>query len=157
FAEYAGAVIRSGQPIVLIAESGHETEAKVRLARIGFDNVVGHLAVIEQALMDRPDLSMTSPRSTACEFAERAAADPSLQVVDVRTAAEQEGGMLEHARPIPLAQLLDRIDELDPRVPTVVYCAGGYRSSIAASLLRSKGFVDVTDIVGGYAATLAGV
>jgi rhodanese-related sulfurtransferase len=157
FAEYAGDVIRSGQSIVLITEPGHETEAKVRLARIGFDTVVGHLAAIDQVLVDRPDLAATSDRLTARELASLAAETPQLQVVDVRNPREQDDGTLANARPIPLAQLLDRIDELDPRAPTVVYCASGYRSSIAASLLRSKGFVDVADVLGGYAAMLARV
>jgi hydroxyacylglutathione hydrolase len=56
------------------------------------------------------------------------------------------------ARLVPLARLLDHYDELDPAAPTVVYCAGGYRSSIAASLLRSVGFVQVADLQGGYGA-----
>ena len=58
--------------------------------------------------------------------------------------------MIDAARHIQLASLLDRARELDPATPVVVYCAGGYRSSIAASTLRSLGFVDVSDIVGGY-------
>ena len=53
---------------------------------------------------------------------------------------------------IPVGQLPARLDELDPQRPTVVYCAGGYRSSVAASLLRANGFADVSDIVGGYGA-----
>jgi hydroxyacylglutathione hydrolase len=157
FAEYAGGVIRPGQSIVLIAEPGREIEAKVRLARIGFDSVIGHLAASDQALVERPELATTAPRLTAREFATLAADTSALQVVDVRDPSEQQDGMLDNALPIPLAQLLDRIEELDSRIPTVVYCAGGYRSSIAASLLRSKGFVDVADILGGYAATLAHV
>ena len=54
---------------------------------------------------------------------------------------------------LPLPTLLDRLDELDPARPTVVYCAGGYRSAIAASLLRARGFGTVADLLGGYAAT----
>ena len=53
---------------------------------------------------------------------------------------------------IPVGQLPGRLDELDPNAPTVVYCAGGYRSSVAASLLRQAGFADVSDIIGGYGA-----
>ncbi|MEO5839083.1 MAG: MBL fold metallo-hydrolase [Acidimicrobiales bacterium] len=157
FAEYAGDVIRFGQPIVLIADLEHDTEAKVRLARIGFDNIVGNLATIADVLVDRPDLAVTSRRLTAREYATLAIATPHLQVIDVRNPSEQRDGTLPNARTIPLAQLLDRIDELDPRAPTVVYCAGGYRSSIATSLLRSKRFVDVADILGGFSAALAHV
>ena len=59
------------------------------------------------------------------------------------------------ARNVSLPSLLDAIDELDASAPTVVYCAGGYRSAIAASLLRSRGFADVSDLVGGYSAWTA--
>jgi hydroxyacylglutathione hydrolase len=58
---------------------------------------------------------------------------------------------------MPLPQLLDHLDELDPNRPTIVYCAGGYRSSIAASALRAHGFATVADIVGGYGAWTAAV
>jgi len=60
--------------------------------------------------------------------------------------------MIDGARNIPIAQLRSRMAELDPLKPTVVYCAGGYRSSIAASLLREANFVDVSDVLGGYTA-----
>jgi rhodanese-related sulfurtransferase len=75
---------------------------------------------------------------------------PDLQVVDVRNPAEQERGALPGARLIPLPTLLDQVDTLDPSRTTVVYCAGGYRSSIAASLLRSHGFAAVGDLLGGF-------
>ena len=77
---------------------------------------------------------------------------PGLQIVDVRNPGEAEAGMIPGAVNIPVGQLPDRTGELDPARPTVVYCAGGYRSSVAASLLRQKGFVDVSDIIGGYGA-----
>jgi rhodanese-related sulfurtransferase len=56
---------------------------------------------------------------------------------------------------MPLPQLLDHLDELDPNRPTIVYCAGGYRSSIAASTLRAHGFATVADMIGGYGAWTA--
>ena len=90
-------------------------------------------------------------------FPARALADESgrVQLVDVRNPGETVGGALPGAVNVPLASLLDRIDDLDPTIPTVVYCAGGYRSSVAASLLRSRGFTDVADILGGYDAVAA--
>ena len=60
--------------------------------------------------------------------------------------------MVDGAVNLPLPNLLDRLGELDPRRPTVVYCAGGYRSATAASLLRSQGFTTVADVYGGYGA-----
>jgi len=72
--------------------------------------------------------------------------------VDVRNPGEVAAGMIPGAVSIPVGQLPARLAELDPAKPTVVYCAGGYRSSVAASLLRAHGFTDVSDILGGYGA-----
>ena len=149
FAEYAGDVVRPGQAVVLVTEPGRETEARVRLARIGFDRVVGHLPEVERVLAERPELAVTATRLTATDLASwRAGAE--LQVVDVRNPGEQEQGVVEGARCIPLPRLLDRVGELDRSRPVVVYCAGGYRSSTAASLLRAFGYSPVADILGGF-------
>lgn len=152
FAEYAGEVMTPGTPIVLVTDPGHEAEATVRLARIGFDAVLGALAEPEAAFMARPDAVEPLSRLSAGGLADRIAAVPDLVVVDVRNAGELDKGMIPGARHIALPELLGRIGELDPKAPTVVHCAGGYRSAIAASLLRSRGFVDVSDLLGGYAA-----
>ena len=149
FAEYVGEVVRPGSPIVLVCETGTETEARTRLARIGYDNVLGALDDPQRAMLEHPDEVRVGSRLTADQLdARRAAGD--VVVVDVRGPGEVEAGMIDAARHIQLASLLDRARELDPATPVVVYCAGGYRSSIAASTLRSLGFVDVSDIVGGY-------
>jgi rhodanese-related sulfurtransferase len=152
FAEYAGEVMRPGTPIVLVTDPGHEAEATVRLARIGFDDVRGALTEPEAAFVARPDLVEPLSRLSAGALAERMATVPDLVVVDVRNAGELEVGMIPGARHIALPALLGRIDELDCTAPTVVHCAGGYRSAIAASLLRAHGFADVSDLLGGYTA-----
>jgi glyoxylase-like metal-dependent hydrolase (beta-lactamase superfamily II)/rhodanese-related sulfurtransferase len=153
FAEYAGDVIRPDQTIVVVADGDRGTEARVRLARIGFDRVVGELEDVEWALVERPELAERSRRLSAREVGEWRASGGGLQLVDIRNPGElQDEGMIEGAARIPLPQLLDRMGELDPRAPTVVYCASGYRSSIGASLLRSHGFASVADLQGGFAA-----
>ena len=91
-----------------------------------------------------------SPRST--DVAGWLADEPDVQVVDVRNPEEAEDGVIPGARNLPLAGLLDRLGELDPDRPTIVYCAGGYRSSVAASTLRAHGFGHVADLIGGYGA-----
>lgn len=153
FAEYAGDVVRPGQTVVLVTEPGREHEARVRLARIGFDRVAGALPDIDGVLLSRPDLAAVAPRITAAELGEWQASEPDLQVVDVRNPGECDAGMVTGSVNVPLPNLLDRLDELDPARPTVVYCAGGYRSATAASLLRARGFATVADVYGGYAAT----
>jgi glyoxylase-like metal-dependent hydrolase (beta-lactamase superfamily II)/rhodanese-related sulfurtransferase len=152
FAEYAGDVLRPGQQVVLVTEPGREDEARVRLARIGFDHVVGALDGLDQALLEHPELAATAPRVTAAELEEWQRDVDGLQVVDVRNPTECEGGMVDGAVNLPLPNLLDRLSELDPARPTVVYCAGGYRSATAASLLRAQGFGTVADVYGGYGA-----
>ena len=156
FAEYAGDAARPSDPIVLIADRDHELEARVRLARIGFDRVVGALTDVEAVLVDHPDRAERAPRLAAFDVAEWAAGE--VQLVDVRNPGEQAEGMAAGAISIPVARLLERWTELDPTRPTVVYCAGGYRSSLAASLLRTRGFTRVADVQGGFDAwRLAGL
>ncbi|HET9444019.1 MAG TPA: MBL fold metallo-hydrolase [Acidimicrobiales bacterium] len=152
FAEYAGDVIRPGHPVVLACEPGTETEARVRLARIGFDNVVGALVDVAAVLWDHPELVATSTRLAATDLGRWRSDDPGLQLVDVRNPGEQEAGMIAGAVALPLARLVDGMAALDPSATTVVYCAGGYRSSVAASALEAAGFGRVADILGGYAA-----
>ena len=152
FAEYAGDVIRAGQRVVVLGDPGRGAEARIRLARIGFDDVVGAVDGVEAALAEHPELADTAPRLTAADVASWIDDDPDgVQVVDVRGPGEVElTGTLPGARNLPLPQLLDHLAELDPAVPTVVYCAGGYRSSVAASTLRAHGFTTVADLIGGF-------
>jgi glyoxylase-like metal-dependent hydrolase (beta-lactamase superfamily II)/rhodanese-related sulfurtransferase len=149
FAEYAGDVAEPRQPIVLVADAARAREAKVRLARIGFDDVRGVVVDIERVLAEHPELADAAPRLPAADVAEWLEHE-KVQVVDVRNPAEQVDGIVPHATLVPLATLPDRMGELDTARPTVVYCAGGYRSSIAASLLRAHGFSRVADILGGF-------
>lgn len=152
YAEFAGSVLPTDVDIVLFTEPGTELEAKTRLARIGFDRVIGYLDRPFEAMFDHRDDVEAASRLTAQAFDQRAAELADLQVVDVRNPGEVEAGTIPDAITIPVGQLPSRLDELDPANPTVVYCAGGYRSSVVASLLRRNGFADVSDILGGYGA-----
>jgi glyoxylase-like metal-dependent hydrolase (beta-lactamase superfamily II) len=151
FAEYAGDVVRPDQDIVLVCDPGHELEAKVRLARIGFDRVVGVLDDHVRAFLEHPEVVEQSSRLSVAELHDRVAAvGDGVQVVDVRNPGELAAGTIAGARNIPLAQLASRFDELDRERPTVVFCAGGYRSAIAASAMAAAGFADVSDLLGGF-------
>ena len=152
YAEFAGSVLASDVDIVLLTEPGHELEGKNRLARIGFDRVIGYLDQPDKVMFEHQDDVRVASRLTAKAFGERAEEMADLQIVDVRNPGEAAAGMIPGAISIPVGQLPGRLGELDATRPTVVYCAGGYRSSVAASLLRQRGFVDVSDILGGYAA-----
>ena len=127
---------------------------KRRIAwRIGFDDVVGAVDEIELVLVEHPELAQPARRLHADDVRVWLADDATVQVIDIRNPGETRiGGTIRGAQVIPLPQLLDRLDEIDPTQPTIVYCAGGYRSSIAASFLRANGFAQVADIIGGYGA-----
>lgn len=158
FAEWAGDVLDPDRDIVLVGDPSAALESTVRLARIGFDRVVGFLGDLRQLVAERPDLVETSSRVTIEQLAELVGVVPDIQLVDVRNPGETAGGTLAGARAIPLAVLVDALDQLDRSAPVVVNCAGGYRSLIAASVLRHAGFLDVSDLIGGYGAwTAAGL
>jgi glyoxylase-like metal-dependent hydrolase (beta-lactamase superfamily II)/rhodanese-related sulfurtransferase len=153
FAEYAGDVLRPDQEIVLVCEPGAELEAKVRLARIGFDRVAGTLSDPVRAFVERPDVVERSSRLSAAELAQRLDAGADVQLVDVRNRGEvAANGSIPGATPMPLARLAGVAGTLDPKRPTVAFCAGGYRSAIAASTLSAFGFADVSDLLGGFEA-----
>jgi hydroxyacylglutathione hydrolase len=151
FAEFAGDVLRPDQQIVLLCPVGKELEARIRLGRIGFDNVIGYLEHPARILFEHRDAVESSSRLTAAQLAARQAENAGLVLVDVRNPGELDAGVICNAVHIPLTQLTERVDELDRSRPSVVYCASGYRSMIAASWLSAAGFVDVSDLLGGFA------
>jgi hydroxyacylglutathione hydrolase len=150
FAEYAGSVVPPGTPVVVAGAPGSEVEAKVRLARIGFDSVVGYLPDLVGKVTERPQMSTRTSVLTAAQFLERQSAVPELEVLDVRNPAEVARGAVQGARLVPLPALRSRLSELSPARPVAVYCASGVRSVIAASLLEQQGFADVSSVLGGF-------
>jgi hydroxyacylglutathione hydrolase len=154
FATWAGTILSREHPIVVIADPGREQEAAMRLGRIGFDHVVGYLADGLHSLEARPDLTTSTERLSAPVVSERrqdgTAAGPLL--VDVRSPGEREQKRIGESRPLPLSQLAERAATLPHGRPLIVYCAGGYRSSIAASVLQSQGFDQVSEMAGGITA-----
>ena len=152
YAEYAGGVVQPGAPIVLVTEAGMEVEAKNRLARIGFDRVVGHLADPLRVFEEHPEEIARSSRIDVRELEQRLESGDDVQLIDVRQPGETANGTIDGATEIPLTRLNERLASLDAARPTVVYCAGGYRSSIAASRMAAAGFTDVSDLLGGYTA-----
>ena len=152
YAEFAGSILPSDRDIVLFVDPDAALEAKNRLARIGFDRVVGTVAEPFRTLLDHQDQVQVASRLTSLGFEDRRAELDTLQIIDVRNPGEYALGTVPGATSIPVGQLPSRLHELDSSVPTVVFCAGGYRSSVAASLMRANGFGDVSDILGGYGA-----
>lgn len=155
FAEFAAAVHLPGQPIVLAGSATEVAEARLRLARVGLDEVVAVLLEPAARLAAHPEQASVASRLTAHQASALLATGADVQVVDVRGPGEHAAGALPGALNLPLPRLLGALDQLDRDRPVLVHCAGGYRSSIAASLLRGRGFGDVSDLIGGYAAWAA--
>lgn len=152
FASWIGAVVPHDRPLLVIAEPGREMEAVTRLARVGYDLVAGTLAGGMEALARRPDLVARTPRLTARALEERRSAPDAPLILDARLDGERADGFVPGSVHIPLSSLPKRIAEVPADRPVAVYCAGGYRSSIAASLLRAAGREGVSDLIGGFAA-----
>jgi glyoxylase-like metal-dependent hydrolase (beta-lactamase superfamily II)/rhodanese-related sulfurtransferase len=152
FAEWAGSLLPFDRPIVLVTEKGEEKETVIRLARVGFDKVKGYLdggypawqhagEPIDMIIDVEPDeLAMDIPF------------DENLVVLDVRREAEFADGHVRGAINIPLQDLADpgSMANLDERLNLYVHCAGGYRSIIAASLLKRQGIHNLRNVTGGW-------
>jgi glyoxylase-like metal-dependent hydrolase (beta-lactamase superfamily II)/rhodanese-related sulfurtransferase len=151
FAEYAAAVLATDQPVVLIGSAEQCAEARVRLSRVGVDLIAAQLSDLHE-LSAHPELMVSSSRLTVHQAADAIAANPDLQVVDVRAPGEHAGGALPGAVNLNVTQLRTTLDQLDSSRPVLVHCAGGYRSIAASSLLEANGFTDVSDLLGGWAA-----
>src|SRR6185295_493334 len=130
YATWAGSLLSHDRPIVIVADPGREHEAATRLGRIGFDHIVGYLKDGLHSLEARPDLTATTERVSAPLAAERLS--EGALAVDVRTPGERAQKSVPGSVGIPLSQLVERARELPTDRPLIVYCAGGYRSSIAA-------------------------
>jgi rhodanese-related sulfurtransferase len=144
-------VLDASRPVVLVAEPGREIEAATRLGRIGFDMVAGYLDGGMQQLDDAPELVQRTERITAGSLAEQLAdVEPPL-LVDVRTPREWDEAHVDGAVNVPLSQLPARLEELPADRPLVVYCASGYRSALAVSLLEAAGRPQVSNLIGGLA------
>jgi len=152
YATWAGTILSPQRPIVIIAEAGREQESEVRLGRIGFDCVVGYLQDGLHSLASRPELTASTERVSPALAAERLLAREPPQLLDVRGPREYATKHIDRSLSIPLNHLAERAGELPAGRPLLVHCAGGYRSSIAASLLQQLGFTQISELAGGLAA-----
>lgn len=152
YATWAGTLLSREKPIVLIANPGREEEAAMRLGRIGFDHIAGYLQDGIEALEARPELVASTERTAPAELATNIASANAPLVLDVRAPKEYQAKRIGGSVNIPLNHLEERLAELPKDGAVVVHCAGGYRSSIAASLLQKHGFEDLHELAGGIAA-----
>ena len=152
YASWAARILGLEAPLIIAGEDPeHVRESQLRLARVGIENVAGYLADGIAGWIQNSYALDYIPQVTVQEFAELREQEPAnIGVLDVREPGEVAGGAIEGAIHIPLGKLSARLGELDRGKLLIVHCKGGYRSSIATSILRRAGFRDVANLTGGF-------
>ncbi len=151
FAIWAANIISLHHPIIIVCENGKENESVTRLTRVGFDNIQGYLeGGFEHWLANEKRYDMVIS-ITPEEFSLDIKHSPNAEIVDVRKESEYNNGHVKGSKLVTLADINNQIKELDPNKEYLVYCGGGYRSMIASSFLKSKGFKFVKNVYGGFA------
>ncbi|WMN07401.1 MBL fold metallo-hydrolase [Marivirga arenosa] len=152
FAPWVGALIPDlQQPIVFIAEDGREEEIVTRLSRVGYDNTLGFLKGGLKAWKEAGKETDSVVSIPATALAEKVK-NEELTILDVRKPSEYQSEHVENAQNFPLDYINENFDELDKDKEYHVHCAGGYRSMIASSILKSRGVHNLVDIAGGFKA-----
>lgn len=152
FAPWVGALILDAtQPILLVSDEGREEEVITRLARVGYDNTIGYLkggfAAWQQAGKETDTIVSLAADALPTELGKE-----NIPIIDVRKENEFQSEHVEGALNLPLDTINDHFSQLDKKNKYIIHCAGGYRSMIFASILKSRGFDNLVDIQGGFAA-----
>ncbi len=151
YASWAARILGLDTRLIIAGEDPeHVRESQLRLARVGIENVAGYLADGVAGWIKSGFELEYIPQVTVQDFVElREQESDRITMLDVRERGEQSGGVIDNSVRIPLGELKSRTGELDPDKLLVVLCRGGYRSSIAISLLRRAGFRDIANLIGG--------
>jgi hydroxyacylglutathione hydrolase len=149
YAVWVGTLIDINKPLVLITENEKEEEAILRLARVGYENVTGYLKGGVQSWPEKLDTVNSIEASAIAPLLTK-----GVDVLDVRKPGEWSTSHLKEAAFLPLSDMPDNLEQLDKSKPYIVHCAGGYRSMIACSLMKQKGFANVTNVYGGFGAMI---
>ena len=149
FAPWVGELIPDNQPLLLVTEEGKEEETLVRLSRVGYDNTIGFLKGGIAAWQAAGKEIDTINRITATEFS--AQWNKNKTVYDVRRDGEYAAEHVEEAFHRPLSKINEWTPKIDPKQHFYMHCGGGYRSMIAASILKARGIDNFSEIEGGFA------
>jgi rhodanese-related sulfurtransferase len=150
FATWAGTLLQVGAPLVIVADDlAGVDEAVTRLARVGIESVKGFLGGGMYAWDQAGLESAATSQMPLDELRHRIEEKDGLQIVDVRGPGEYAAGHAPRAINITLSHLARDLSRLDPKLPTAVICASGYRSSAGTSILAQNGFSQVFNVVGG--------
>ena len=152
FAPWVGALVKDiEQPILLVVPEGREEEVVIRLSRVGFDNTLGYLDGSFEAWKDSGK-EVDTLRSVSAETLENEINENNVPVFDIRKPGEYDNEHIVDVPSTPLDYINSHIDEFPSDKDFYVHCAGGYRSVIASSILKSRGIHNVIDVAGGYGA-----
>jgi rhodanese-related sulfurtransferase len=154
FAPWVGTLLTDiEQPILIIADEESREEVITRLSRVGYDNIIGYLDGGIEAWTAAGKETDSIASISAVEFADKfKATEGNMLVKDVRKPTEYSAEHVNEAMNIPLANLSKNMAEFSKTETNYVHCAGGYRSMIAVSILKSRGFDNLIDIEGGFKA-----
>ena len=152
YASWSARILGLDTPLIIAGEDPeHVRESQMRLARVGIENVVGYLADGVVGWIKNGFELDYIPQITVQDFVELRNQEPDrIAVLDVREPGEVASGIIENSVSIPLGKLETRLAELDRNKLLVVHCKGGYRSSIATSILRRAGFREIANLTGGF-------
>ena len=149
YAVWVGTLIDIKRPLVIVADEGKENESILRLARVGYENVKGFLKGGISA-WEQANNSVDKIQSITPEMLQENIHAHKTIVLDVRRPGEFETSHIQDAISIPLAELEHKLTTLDKNKTYDIHCATGYRSMIAASMMKAAGFNDVTNVLGGF-------
>lgn len=153
FAEWAGSLLSFNKPMILVTDAGKEEETIIRLSRVGFSKIQGYLKGGFEAWQNAGETVNMIIDVEADELAMDMPHDPNLIVVDVRRETEFADGHVVNAQNLPLNEMNDvlNLSHFEDSQNLYVHCAGGYRSVIAASLLKREGTHNIRNVLGGWA------
>jgi glyoxylase-like metal-dependent hydrolase (beta-lactamase superfamily II)/rhodanese-related sulfurtransferase len=156
FASWVGTLIPDlKQPVLLISDKGKEEEAVLRMARVGYDNCIGFLKGGFDTWKKAGKETDTIETITAGAFADLYQAQTDIAVIDVRKKSEYDSEHIIGAENMPLDFLNNYMAQINPTKTYYVHCAGGYRSMIAVSILKARGYNHLIDVSGGFRAIKA--
>jgi rhodanese-related sulfurtransferase len=152
FAEWAGSLLPFDQTMILVTDPGKEKETIVRLARVGFNKVIGYFDGGFEAWKTAGEPIDMIIDVEADEMAMDLPFDPNIVVLDVRRTTEYANGHVKDAVNMPLDEMIDPaiMSNLEEEQNIYVHCAGGYRSVIASSILKKQGIHNLRNVLGGW-------
>ena len=151
FAPWVGSVLKDvSTKVLLVCDPDSEQEAITRLSRVGFDETIGYLDGGFSTWKESGS-EINTIESISADDLSQLLSEEAISLIDVRACGERKNGFIPTSSSIPLNVIHNHIEELDSSEKHYIHCAGGYRSMIACSIMKRKGYNNLVDVAGGYA------